>query len=144
MFDAILQFTRTKINSLNDVFQTRSLVGVFRKDASLLQKYAEQLTNCCSRLLMAQVLIYARTSQCRHQDAIPQLLVQSVLTTTFPRCKFHNISCGHPTHFLHTSPSLYSLHSDDASFRQYVQTSENLYATQLLCTDALKHADRAL
>ena len=88
MFDAILQFTRTKINSLNDVFQTRSLVGVFRKDASLLQKYAEQLTNCCSRLLMAQVLIHVRTSQCRHQDASPQILVQPVLTTTFLRCTF--------------------------------------------------------
>ena len=48
-----------KLNYKNCVFtfafQTRNLVGVFKKDADILKNYSTSLNQCCTRLLMAQV-----------------------------------------------------------------------------------------
>ncbi|CAI9718005.1 Hypothetical predicted protein [Octopus vulgaris] len=66
-------------DSLEGGPQTKSLLGLFEKDAMSLKKYSNNLHNCCQRILSAQELLLANISKL--QDKSPEEIKPAKLSS---------------------------------------------------------------
>ena len=50
-----LESSKIKCNLNDFILQTKSLLGVFQKDAAMLHDYSKGMFQCCQRVITAQV-----------------------------------------------------------------------------------------
>ena len=50
-----IELSKIKCNLNDFILQTKSLLGVFQKDAAMLHDYSKGMFQCCQRVITAQV-----------------------------------------------------------------------------------------